>query len=93
MRSAENPSAAAAAPAGIANALSQEAGMSSVQLTAHLPAASSDPAPGFGAGSGSGSGSNSGATEVNTELRKAAAELTSNRHSNESGISSILLLL
>lgn len=60
--------------------------MSSVQLTAHLPAASSDPAPGFGAGSGSGSGSNSGATEVNTELRKAAAELTSNRHSNESGI-------
>ncbi|XP_030245914.1 guanine nucleotide-releasing factor 2 isoform X2 [Drosophila navojoa] len=88
----KNPNAAAAAPAGIANALSQEAGMSSVQLTPHLPAASSDPAPGFGVGSGSGagSGSGSGATEVNTELRTAAAELTSNRHSNESGFVSMM---
>ncbi|KRG06865.1 guanine nucleotide-releasing factor 2 isoform X6 [Drosophila mojavensis] len=86
----ESPNAAAVAPAGVANALSQEAGMSSVQLTPHLPAASSDPVPGSGAGSGSGSGSGSGATEVNTELRKAAAELTSNRHSNESGFVSMM---
>lgn len=85
MRFAENPAAAAA---GIANALSQEAGMSSAQLTPLLPAVSTDSGP----GSSSGYGSGSGAIEVNTELRKAAAELTSNSHSNESGISSILLL-
>ncbi|XP_023170094.2 guanine nucleotide-releasing factor 2 isoform X3 [Drosophila hydei] len=79
----KNPAAAAA---GIANALSQEAGMSSAQLTPLLPAVSTDSGP----GSSSGYGSGSGAIEVNTELRKAAAELTSNSHSNESGFVSMM---
>lgn len=38
-----------------------------------------------GAGAGGGGAAAAGGGEANTELRKAAAALTSNRHSNESG--------
>ncbi|XP_064555404.1 guanine nucleotide-releasing factor 2 isoform X4 [Drosophila montana] len=70
----------AEAPAEAGAALSQEAAASSAQMTPPLPGISSASGP------GSGSGSGPGAAEANTELRKAAAALTSNRHSNESGI-------
>ncbi|XP_034490493.1 guanine nucleotide-releasing factor 2 isoform X2 [Drosophila innubila] len=77
----------AEAVAASAVAATQEAATSSANATQPLLATGIGLGLGLGPTSVSGSGSGS---EANTELRKAAAALTSNRHSNESGFVSMM---